>query len=85
MDQMQPAADQHEHIALTPQVNGSQQAPAEQPDTRTQFEVTWDGEKDPMNPTNMSKARKWLIVTILATSSTCVYEDLFSVARAEDC
>ena len=48
------------------------QALAEQTNLRKQFEVTWDGEDDPINPRTMSKARKWLIVMIVATSSTCV-------------
>ncbi|KAF2091599.1 putative MFS multidrug transporter [Saccharata proteae CBS 121410] len=36
------------------------------------FTVTWDGENDPANPRNMSKARRWLIVLIVAASSLCV-------------
>jgi hypothetical protein len=38
----------------------------------TSFEVSWDGEKDPMNPRNMSVFHKWVIVTIVCTSSLCV-------------
>lgn len=53
-------------------VDKGSQASAEQINQRKEFEVTWDGEDDPMNPRTMSKARKWLIVTIAATSSTCV-------------
>ncbi|KAL8950409.1 MAG: hypothetical protein Q9222_003547 [Ikaeria aurantiellina] len=37
------------------------------------FEVQWDGDNDPMNPRSMSKARKWSIVLIVSSSSTCVY------------
>ena len=69
MDQTRPA-DQHVVLEL----NESQAPLEEKTDPRKQFEVTWDGEDDPMNPRTMSKARKWLIVAILATSSTCVYE-----------
>lgn len=36
------------------------------------FEVQWDGPDDPMNPKNISTARKWLIVIILAFGSLCV-------------
>lgn len=36
------------------------------------FQVSWDGEKDPMNPRNMSLFHKWVIVTIVCTSSLCV-------------
>lgn len=36
------------------------------------FEVSWNGDHDSMNPKCMSKPRKWLIVAILSTSSTCV-------------
>ncbi|EHY59877.1 hypothetical protein HRR83_009313 [Exophiala dermatitidis] len=36
------------------------------------FEVGWDGPDDPMNPKNMSKGRKWLIVITLAFGSLCV-------------
>ncbi|RSL98365.1 hypothetical protein CEP52_010349 [Fusarium oligoseptatum] len=38
----------------------------------TSFEVSWDREKDPMNPRNMSVFHKWVIVTIVCTSSLCV-------------
>lgn len=37
-----------------------------------EFEVTFDGNNDPMNPKCMSTARKWLVVSLLSTSSTCV-------------
>lgn len=36
------------------------------------FTVTWDGEDDPKSPRSLTKARKWLIVMIIATSSFCV-------------
>lgn len=35
------------------------------------YTVGWD-ENDAMNPRNMSKARKWLIVIIVSTGSLCV-------------
>ena len=37
-----------------------------------EFEVQWDGDDDPMNPRNMSKVRKWVIVAIVSAGSTCV-------------
>ena len=37
-----------------------------------QFEVKWDGPDDPMDPKNMSRARKWTIVVIVSSGSTCV-------------
>jgi hypothetical protein len=40
-----------------------------------QFEVTWDGDDDPMNPRSMPFARKWIIIIILSASSLCVYVD----------
>ncbi|PYH50083.1 MFS transporter [Aspergillus saccharolyticus JOP 1030-1] len=36
-----------------------------------EFTVSWD-ENDPMNPRNMSKARRWLITTIVSLGSLCV-------------
>ena len=36
------------------------------------FEVQWNGDHDPMNPRNMSKARKWIIVLVVCMSSLCV-------------
>lgn len=46
--------------------------PGLQGQTEHDFEVSWNGDQDPMNPKCMSKPRKWLIVLILSTSSTCV-------------
>ena len=46
----------------------------EKADEMKKFEVRWDGESDPENPRTMSHARKWLIVMIASTSSTCVCE-----------
>lgn len=40
-------------------------------DGETGYVVGWE-ENDPMNPRNMSKARKWLIVIIVSTGSLCV-------------
>jgi hypothetical protein len=37
----------------------------------TEFTVGWD-ENDPMNPRNMSKGRRWLIVVIVSMGSLCV-------------
>lgn len=37
------------------------------------FEVHWDGgDCDPMNPRSWSKARKWVVVSIVSASSLCV-------------
>ncbi|KAF5020744.1 hypothetical protein F66182_7246 [Fusarium sp. NRRL 66182] len=36
------------------------------------FEVSWDGEKDPVCPRNMSTMRKWTIVSIACAGSVCV-------------
>ena len=50
----------------------------EEPETQDErnpekhFEVKWDGGDDPMNPRNMSTARKWVIVFTLAFGSFCV-------------
>ena len=41
-------------------------------DPEKEFEVQWDGDQDPMNPRNMSKARKWIVVAIVSAGSTCV-------------
>jgi hypothetical protein len=41
-----------------------------------EFEVTWDGDDDPMNPRSMAYARKWIIVIIVSASSLCVYVEL---------
>jgi hypothetical protein len=35
------------------------------------YTVCWE-EIDPMNPRNMSKARRWMIVIIVSTGSLCV-------------
>jgi hypothetical protein len=37
----------------------------------TGFTVGWD-ENDPLNPRNMSKCRRWLIVIIVSMGSLCV-------------
>jgi hypothetical protein len=44
-----------------------------------EFEVTWDGDDDPMNPRSMAYARKWIIVIIVSASSLCVYVEVSSV------
>ncbi len=41
---------------------------------KTEYDVDWDGENDPMHPRSMSKARKWLVVWIVSFSSACVYD-----------
>lgn len=37
-----------------------------------QFEVTFDGDKDPLNPKNKSKLQKWIITLIVSSCSFCV-------------
>ncbi|KAF1998485.1 MFS general substrate transporter [Amniculicola lignicola CBS 123094] len=37
-----------------------------------EFTVSWDGDADPGNPRSMSKARRWMIVLIVSSSSLCV-------------
>ena len=41
-------------------------------DPEKEFEVSWDGDQDPMNPRNMSNGRKWIVVAIVSAGSTCV-------------
>ena len=41
-------------------------------DAEKRFEVTWDGDDDPMNPRSMPKLRRWLIVLVVSASSVCV-------------
>lgn len=70
-----PNGDTQRSVALA--INDEEsQGPMDGTELRTRYEVTWDGEADPENPRTMSKARKWLIVMITSTSSTCVYEAL---------
>ena len=58
--------------ALCEKANSVPPDPRQQPQLDKAYEVSWDGEHDPLNPKSMSKARKWLIVAIASTSSTCV-------------
>jgi len=41
-------------------------------DSEKQYEVSWDGPDDPMNPKSRSSLRKWIIVLIVSGSSLCV-------------
>jgi hypothetical protein len=43
----------------------------EPPEEGVGYTVGWDA-NDPMNPRNMSKARRWLIVVIVSLGSLCV-------------
>lgn len=62
--------DQEErHLRNTQQ---SSEPSASVPETEKDFTVTWDGEDDPGNPRSMTKARKWMIVVVIALSSFCV-------------
>ena len=63
--------DGHGQPGCTTNSEGSP-TPQEQTAPGEDFEVTWDGPNDPGNPKNMTKVRKWLIVTVVSTSSTCV-------------
>ncbi|KAG7006366.1 hypothetical protein G7Y79_00015g039560 [Physcia stellaris] len=67
----QPTGNTHCSEAL-PINDKESQEPTGQTELRTRFEVTWDGDADPENPRMMSQAKKWLVVTIAAMSSTCV-------------
>lgn len=51
---------------LNPETGGQHQ------NLEKDFEVTFDGDHDPMDPKSIHKARKWLIVSIASMSSTCV-------------
>lgn len=68
------SGDGHRFTAFTNDDKESQKSA--EADERRKFEVKWDGESDPENPRTMSHARKWLIVIIASTSSTCVCESL---------
>lgn len=63
--------DGHESTVSANDERGSRKS-AEDADEGKRFEVKWDGESDPENPRMMNQARKWLIVIIACTSSTCV-------------
>jgi hypothetical protein len=43
----------------------------EMPEDDSGYTVGWDA-SDPLNPRNMSKARRWLIVVIVSLGSLCV-------------
>lgn len=36
------------------------------------FEVKFEGSSDPMNPRNMPKVKRWIIVIVVSMSSSCV-------------
>ncbi len=43
------------------------------PNEKDMFEVAFDGgDADPMSPRSMTKARKWLIVAVLASAGLCL-------------
>ena len=37
-----------------------------------QWEVQWDGEGEVLNPRNLGRGRKWIIVLLVSAGSTCV-------------
>ena len=56
-----------------PSQNGTEQSQSPVNNEKTDhIEVEFDGKDDPMNPKNMSKFRKWLVVITLAWGSMCV-------------
>ena len=50
--------------------NSSHEEKAQYPNK--QFEVSFSGNADPLNPRSFSKIRKWTIVLIVSSGSTCV-------------
>lgn len=46
--------------------------PMSLPPYEPEFEVSFSGEDDSMDPRNISTARKWLIVSIITSTSVCV-------------
>ena len=63
--------DGHGFIAIGKDEEISTMENAEE-DLGKEYEVQWDGERDPLNPRNFSNGRKWVIVLILSAGSTCV-------------
>lgn len=51
---------------------------------RKRWEVSWNGENDPMSPRSISIAQKWAIVLIMASSALCVYVVPTSMRIRED-
>jgi len=45
--------------------------------------VEWDGDSDPLDPRNFSKARKWFYVAVVATGSLLVL--VFAVSADQTC
>jgi hypothetical protein len=64
------------HGYLSAQDEDDNQSPGQDVDVEgspdKSFQVTWDGDDDPMNPRNKSTTRKWFIVITLAFGSLCV-------------
>ncbi|KAK0641161.1 major facilitator superfamily domain-containing protein [Cercophora newfieldiana] len=58
-------------------------------DEKDPFEVGWDGDNDPENPRNMSKAKKWVIVGItsfgsfIVTNASATYTATYTQMDAE--
>lgn len=50
-------------------------------DSEKDFEVRWDGNDDPMNPRNMHKIKRWMIVIIVSMSSLCVYDSFANATK----
>ena len=68
--------------------NGSPPEVDGQGSSEKSFMVTgFDGPDDPMNPKNMSVARKWLIVMTIALGSLCVTctSSLYTITYGKNC
>jgi MFS family permease len=60
------------HSGTDRHLGGTATAPANTPYSDEAFLVFFTGDDDPRSPRSMAPARKWLIVTIMATTSLCV-------------
>lgn len=63
------------HAGPDSRASAVEQAQPPDPDEsekQDEFEVRWDGDADPLNPRTMSRIRKWIIVSIMASSALCV-------------
>ena len=65
--------DGHGFICFNDDENHAEEGTPEGEDAeKKRFEVQWK-ENDPAHPRSMSALRKWTIVLIVSSSSTCVY------------
>lgn len=74
----QTSPSQHEASPMKSDDHGSnqekqaQESPVDEAHEEGKFVVGWDGDTDPMNPRNMPKIRKWIIIAIMASGALCV-------------